>query len=85
MTMKVSLITLAAVLVLSSPFAMAQSGSHYSHAAANPSMRSAMNSIPASRSQHRYVARDAETNRLNGHGISRLGITTNSGRMYNGG
>jgi hypothetical protein len=81
MTMKVSMITLATVLVLSSPFAMAQSSSHYSRAAANPAMRSAMNGI----SQHRYAAHNTETNRLNGHGINRLGVTTNSGRMYNGG
>jgi hypothetical protein len=83
--MKVSLITLATVLVLSSPFAMAQNSSHDSREAANPAMRSAMNSIPASRSQHRREARNTETNRLNGHGINRLGVTTNSGRMYNGG
>jgi hypothetical protein len=82
--MKVSLITLTTVLVLSSPLAMAQSSSHYARAAANPATRSAMNSIPASRPQHHYVARNTETNRLNGHGISRLGVTTNSGRMYNG-
>ena len=80
--MKLSIITLAAVLVLSRPFAMAQSGGHSYHRAASPAFRSAMNSMP---SQHRYWASDAWTsNRLNGHGIDRLGVTTNTGRMYNG-
>jgi hypothetical protein len=80
--MKLSIITLAAVLVLSSPFAMAQSGGHFYHKAASPAFRSAMNSMP---SQHRYWTSDAWTsNRLNGHGIDRLGVTTNTGRMYNG-
>jgi hypothetical protein len=78
MTMKVSIITLATVFVLSSPFAMAQS----SGSSMSPAVRSSMNSIPAS--HHRYLARDTETNRLNGHGISPLGVTTNSGRLYNG-
>lgn len=79
--MKLS-ITLAAVLALSSPFAMAQSGGHSYHRAASPAFRSAMNSMP---SQHRYWTSDAWTsNRLNGHGIDRLGVTTNTGRMYNG-
>jgi len=83
MTMKVSMIMLTTALALSSPFAMAQSASNYSRAGA---FRSAMNSMPASQSQHRYRASDAwSTSRLNGHGIDRLGVTTNSGRIYNGG
>jgi hypothetical protein len=76
--MKTSIITLATILVLSSPVAMAQSSGHSVH-----TFRSAMNSMP---SQHRYRASDTwSSNRLNGHGISRLGVTTNSGRLYNGG
>jgi hypothetical protein len=78
--MKVSIIMLATVLVLSSPLAMAKNGGHSYHRAA---FRSAMNSMP---SQHRYSASDAwSANLLNGHGIDRLGITTNTGRLYNGG
>jgi hypothetical protein len=77
--MKVSIIMLATVLVLSSPLAMAKSGGHSYHRAA---FRSAMNSMP---SQHRYSASDTwSASRLNGHGIDRLGVTTNTGRMYNG-
>ncbi len=78
--MKVSIITLATVLVLSSPFAMAQSSSN---SYMSPAFRSSMNSIPAT--HHRTSARNTETNRFNGHGISRLGVTTNQGRLYNGG
>jgi hypothetical protein len=78
--MKTSIITLAMVLTLSSPFAMAQSSDFYT---ASPAFRSSMNSMP---SQHRYRTSDTwSSDRLNGHGISRLGVTTNSGRMYNGG
>jgi hypothetical protein len=81
MTMKASMITLATLLTLSSPLAMAQSGGHSYHRAASPAFRSAMNSMP----QHRYGASDTwSSNRLNGHGINRLGVTTNTGRMYNG-
>jgi hypothetical protein len=80
--MKVLIIMLSAVLVLSSPLAMAKSSGHSHHRAASPAFRSAMNSMP---SQHRYWASDTwSANRLNGHGIDRLGVTTNSGRMYNG-
>jgi hypothetical protein len=83
--MKLSIITLAAVTVfaLSSPFAMAQSsGNSY----ASPAFRSSMNSITASQSQDRYRASDTwSSDRLNGHGIDSLGVTTNSGRLYNGG
>ena len=76
--MKTSIITLATILVLSSPVAMAQSSGHSIH-----TLRSAMNSMP---SQHRYRASDMwSADRLNGHGIDRLGVTTNSGRQYNGG
>ena len=78
MTKKVSMILIAMGLALSSPFAMAQSSGHRVH-----TFRSAMNSMS---SQHRYRASDMwSANRLNGHGIDRLGLTTNSGRMYNGG
>jgi hypothetical protein len=84
MTVKVSIITLATVLALSSPFALAKSGGHSHHRAASPAFRSAMNSMPVSQSPHRYWAREIETNRYNGHGIDRLGVTTNQGRMYNG-
>ena len=78
--MKVSIITLAMVLTLSGPFAMAQSSDS---STASPAFRSAMNSMP---SQHRYRASDTwSADRLNGHGIDRLGVTTNSGRQYNGG
>ena len=80
--MKVLIIMLSAVLVLSSPLAMAKSGGHSYHRAASPVFRSAMNSMS---SQHRYWVSDTwSANRLNGHGIDRLGVTTNSGRMYNG-
>jgi hypothetical protein len=80
--MKVLIIMLATVLVLSSPLAMAKSSGHSHHRAASPAFRSAMNSMP---SQHRYSASDTwSANRLNGHGIDRLGVTTNTGRMYNG-
>jgi hypothetical protein len=83
MTKKVSMILIAMGLALSSPFAMAQSRSHSYHGAAGPAFRSAMNSMP---SQHRTRASDAwSSDRLNGHGIDRLGVTTNSGRLYNGG
>jgi hypothetical protein len=80
MIMKVSIITLATVLVLSSPFAMAQSSSN---SYMSPAFRSSMNSIPAT--HHRTSARNTETKRFNGYGISRLGVTTNQGRLYNGG
>jgi hypothetical protein len=73
---RLSMMTLAAVLTLSSALAMAQSGSHHSHA-----FRSAMNST---QSQHRASDRWSASS-LNGHGINRLGVTTNSGRLYNGG
>jgi hypothetical protein len=86
MTMKVSMIMLTTVLALSSPFAMAQSAGNYSRAAANPAFLSAMNTMAVSQSQHRYQASDRwSTSRFNGHGIDRLGVTTNTGRLYNGG
>ncbi len=79
MTVKVPMIALATVLMLSGPLAMAESGGH-SHYRAS-AFRSAMNSMP----QHRYGASDTwSSSSLNGHGISRLGVTTNTGRMYNG-
>jgi hypothetical protein len=80
--MKISVITLATALALSTTCAMAQSGGTPGEMAASPTVRSSMNSMH--RSHHRHMARDAETNRLNGHGINRLGVTTNSGRKYNG-
>jgi hypothetical protein len=86
MTIKFSMITLATVLALSSPFAMAQSDGYSHHGAASPAFRSAMNSMPVSSSQHRYSTSDTwSANRFNGHGIDHLGVTTNSGRLYNGG
>jgi hypothetical protein len=78
--MKVSIITMAMVFALSSPFAMAQSNSNSSRVAVRSASRSAMNSIPARYSQDR-----GQPAASNGHGISRLGVTTNSGRLYNGG
>ena len=81
--MKASIITLATVLTLSSPFAMAQSGGYSHHGAASHATRSAMNSIPASPS-HGWVSDTWSASSLNGHGISSLGVTTNTGRMYNG-
>jgi hypothetical protein len=82
--MKASIVTLTTVLALSSPLAMAQSGACHSRAAASLAPRAAMNSIPAGQSPYRHLARDTWSSRINGHGISRLGVTTNSGRMYNG-
>jgi hypothetical protein len=82
--MKASIITLATVLTLSSSLAMAQSGGYSHRIAASHATRSAMNSIPVN--QSRDWASDVwSSNPLNGHGISPLGVTTNTGRMYNGG
>jgi hypothetical protein len=88
--MKVSMIALAAALALSSTGAMAQGqdnsqkdnsqkGNSLDQMAASSSARSAMNSMHR-RHHHRWSA-----SRYNGHGINRLGVTTNSGRKYNGG
>jgi hypothetical protein len=78
--MKVSIITLATVLVLSSTGAMAQSGGNaFDQIAASSGARSAMNSIHKPR-HHGWSA-----SRYNGHGINDLGVTTNQGRKYNGG
>jgi hypothetical protein len=63
---------------------MAQSGGTSSNIAARHAVRSSMNSMQVSRSPYRHSARDTWSSRINGHGISRLGVTTNSGRMYNG-
>jgi hypothetical protein len=76
--MKVSTITLAAALALSSTYAMAQSGSSSAdRMAVSPATRSAMNSM------HRHHHRGWSASRYNGHGINSLGVTTNQGRKYN--
>jgi hypothetical protein len=81
LTMKVSTIALATVLVLSSGSAMAQSANNsFDEIAASPALRSAMNSM------HRVrYNRGWSSSRYNGHGINSLGVTTNQGRKYNGG
>jgi hypothetical protein len=77
--MKVSTIALATVLALSSAGAMAQSGRNFlNEMAASSATRSAMNSM--SRTQQGWSA-----SRYNGDGINDLGVTTNQGRVYNGG
>jgi hypothetical protein len=80
--MKVSTITLATALALLSTFAMAQSGGNSPDGiAVSPATRSAMNSMHRKHHHHdRWSA-----SRYNGHGINSLGVTTNQGRMYNGG
>jgi hypothetical protein len=79
--MKVSTITLATVLVLSSTGAMAQSGINgFNEIAASPATRSAMN-----RMYRVHYHRGWSASRYNGHGINSLGVTTNQGRKYNGG
>jgi hypothetical protein len=79
--MKVSTITLATVLALSSACAMAQSGGNsLDEMAASSATRSAMNMY---RKHHHH--RGWSTSRYNGHGINSLGVTTNQGRKYNGG
>jgi hypothetical protein len=85
MTMKVSIITLAAFFALSSPFAMAQAADNSSGVTANAKVRSSMNSIPAKQSQHRVLTTNWSASRFNGHGMNALGVTTNQGRKYNGG
>jgi hypothetical protein len=82
--MKVSIITLATVLTLSSPLAMAQSGGYSHQRGASHATRSAMNSMPVSPSRG-WASDTWSASPLNGHGISPLGVTTNTGRMYNGG
>jgi hypothetical protein len=77
--MKVSTISLATVLALSSAGAMAQSGGNFLDGmAASSATSSAMNSM------HRHH-RGWSASRYNGHGINSLGVTTNQGRKYNGG
>ena len=79
LAMKVSTITLATVLALSSAGAMAQSGGNsHDEMAAGSAIRLAMNSMQ--RKHHGWSA-----SRYNGHGINSLGVTTNQGRKYNGG
>jgi hypothetical protein len=79
--MKVSIITLATVLVLSSTGVMAQSGGNsLDQIAASSAARSAMNSMHRVRYHRGWSA-----SRYNGHGINSLGVTTNQGRKYNGG
>jgi hypothetical protein len=81
MTELKTLTAIATVFALSSTFAIAQNG------AASPKVRSAMNRMYATQSQHRVpVAQPVvEPAASNGHGINSLGVTTNSGRLYNGG
>jgi len=93
--MKVSTITLATALALSSAGAMAQSGGNsLDEMAASSAPRSAMNSLH--RKHHHYHVQGAQPAAYyhvqgvqpaasNGHGINSLGVTTNSGRKYNGG
>ena len=77
--MKVSIISLATILVLSSAGAMAQSrGNAFDEIAASSGARSAMNSM------HRHRHHGWSASRYNGHGINDLGVTTNQGRNYNG-
>jgi hypothetical protein len=80
MTKLKTLTAIATVFALSSTFAMAQSG------AVSPKTRSAMNRMHATQSQHRVpVAQPiVQPAASNGTGINGLGVTTNSGRMYNG-
>ena len=79
--MKVSIITLAVALALSSAGAMAQSGGNsLDQTAVSSSTRSAMNSM-----HRRHHHRGWSASRYNGHGISSLGVTTNQGRQNNGG
>ena len=89
--MKVSTITLATALALSSAGAMAQSGGNSLDEMA---ASSAMNSLH--RKHHHYHVQGAQPAAYyhvqgvqpaasNGHGINSLGVTTNSGRKYNGG
>jgi hypothetical protein len=80
--MKISMITLATALALSSTYAMAQSGRNsLDEMAANSATRSAMNSMHhRHHHHHRWSA-----SRYNGHGINSLGVTTNQGRKNNGG
>jgi hypothetical protein len=81
MTMKVSTITLATALALSSAGAMAQSSRNsLDEMAASYATRSAMNSM-----QRSYYHQGWSSDRYNGDGINSLGVTTNQGRMYNGG
>ena len=80
--MRVSTITLATVLALSSAGAMAQSGGNsLDGMAANSATRSAMNSMHSKHHHHHGWS----ASRYNGHGINTLGVTTNQGRKYNGG
>jgi Ni/Co efflux regulator RcnB len=80
--MKVSIITLAAVLALSNTMAMAQSdGNSLDEMAASSATRSAMNSMHSRHHHHHGWS----ASRYNGHGINSLGVTTNQGRKNNGG
>jgi hypothetical protein len=81
LTMKVSTITLATALALSSAGAMAQSSRNsLDEMAASSATRSAVNSM-----QRSYYHQGWSSDRYNGYGINSLGVTTNQGRMYNGG
>jgi hypothetical protein len=79
--MKASTITLATVLALSSAGAIAQSSRNsLDEMAASSATRSAINSM-----QRSYYHQGWSSDRYNGYGINSLGVTTNQGRMYNGG
>ena len=79
--MRVSTITLATALALSSAGAMAQSGGDSSAGmVAGPATRLAMNSMH----RRHYYRQGWSSDRYNGHGINSLGVTTNQGRKYNG-
>jgi hypothetical protein len=84
--MKVSTITLAVALALSSTYAMAQSsGSSTDRMAVSPATRSAMNSMHHHYYHHHYHHHGWSSDRYNGNGINDLGVTTNQGRKNNGG
>jgi hypothetical protein len=82
--MKVSIITLASVVALSSTYAIAQGGGNsLDEMAASSATRSAMNSMH--RKHHDYHVQDVQPAETNCLGLNSLGVTTNSGRKYNGG
>jgi hypothetical protein len=79
--MKVSTIAFATSLALSSAGAMAQnSRNSLDEMAASSATLSARNSM-----QRSYYPQGWSSDRYNGYGINSLGVTTNQGRMYNGG
>jgi len=97
--MKVSMITLAAGLALSSTGSMAQSqGKSLDQMAVSSSTRSAMNYMHRRHPRYHHHRRSSDrsnghginssgwsSDRFNGHGINDLGVTTNQGRKNNSG